>query len=412
MTWLDKTLGLIGLERREARLSENSAILAALFGGGGPTAAGVTIGPSSALQSPVTLAACRAIFETCAQLPLHMYERGADGSRERVTDHPAVSVLSGQWSPWCGNFEGRSAVGLDALLHGAAYGEVIAGGNKREIHRLDPAATSVDWSGSEPVVKTTANGVERRIPWDKVLRIATPGSAPGRPLCLIHLAKEAIALDIAMSHHQARIMSAGARPSGLLTMGQGKLSPERIKELRESFSQMYAGGSNAGRTAVLEDGWKFEPLQFSSVDLEFMAQRRFVILEVSRAFRVPPTLLADLERGTWNNTEQLATQFVTFGLLPWLQVWEEALTRVLIPVADRGRYFIEFQIADLLRADLVARFGALRQSVGGAWMTRNEARKIENLPPVEGGDELLLQAGQGASADEPPTDQPKPRAVA
>lgn len=410
MKWLDSALNLIGLERRDSRLAEWSPALAQLFGGV-QTSAGVAVSASTALHSPVTLAACRAIFETCAQIPAHLYERGADGSRKRVTDHPAARVLGGPWAPWSGNFEGRAALGLDALLHGAGYAEVISAGAKREIHRLDPAATTIDWSSGEPVARTRAKGTERRVPWERLLVINTPGSTPGRQLCLVNLAREAIALDISMSAHQGRMLSNGARPSGLLKVG-GKLSPERIKELRESWASMYAGGANSGKTAVLEDGWEFKELQFSSVDMEFMAQRKFVILEIARAFRVPPTLLADLERGTWNNTEQLATQFVTFGLLPWLQVWEEALSRVLIAPADRDRYFVEFQIADLLRADTVARFGALRQAVGGAWMTRNEARKIENLPPVEDGDELLLQAGQAPSTDQPPAVPAKPRAVA
>lgn len=402
---LDGFLKILGLERRDARLSTWSPELAAIFGAV-PTSAGVSVTPSIALQSPVTLAACRAIFETCAQIPAHLYERAPDGSRERVTDHPAASVLGGPWSPWCGNFEGRAALGLDALLHGAGYAEVISAGSRREIHRLDPAATTIDWSGDEPFAKTTAKGIVRTIPWERLLIINTPGSIPGRQLCLTNLAREAIALDIALSNHQGRILANGARPSGLLKIGDGKLSPDRIKELRESWASIYAGGANSGKTAVLEAGWSFEELQFSSVDLQFMEQRRFVILEIARAFRVPPTLLADLERGTWN-TEQLGTQFVTFGLLPWLQVWEEALSRVLIAPTERDRFFVEFQIADLLRADTVARFGALRQAVGGAWMTRNEARKVENLPPVDGGDELLLQAGQGGADDVPPPNPAK-----
>jgi HK97 family phage portal protein len=185
----------------------------------------------------------------------------------------------------------------------------------------------------------------------------------------------------------------GARPSGVLEYAKA-VTPEILKRLRDSFNSAHAGGANAGKTLILEDGMSFKQLEFSSVDLQFLELRRFAIQEIARAFKVPGTLIGDLERATWRNVEELARQFLQFTLLPWLEIWQAALTRVLLTPAERSRYFLEFIVDDLLRGDLAGRFAAYRNAVGGAWLTPNEARQLDDRPPVKGGDELIRQAGQ------------------
>jgi phage portal protein BeeE len=90
---------------------------------------------------------------------------------------------------------------------------------------------------------------------------------------------------------------------------------------------------------------------------------------------------------------------MTFSVLPWLDAWQSTLERVLLTPEERGSLFVEFKIDDLLRGDHAARFAAYRNAVGGSWLTPNEARALENRSPIEGGENLILQAGQGAPAD-------------
>jgi HK97 family phage portal protein len=388
---------LFGAEARS--LASPSRDLFALFGMS-PTVAGVSIGGETALRSPTTLAVCRVISESVGSLPIHLFRRGANGARERDSDHPAASILSGDWCPWAGGVETRTSMQLDALLHGAAYAQVVrVNGQPRELHRLDPTAVSRDFSGGEPRFKIREEGRERILDWRDVVYVPTPGSAPGRIINLTHCCREAIAVDIAMSDHQARLFKTGARPSGVLKYSK-MLGPEAAARLRESFSQAHSG-ENTGRTLVLEDGMEFEALQFSSVDLQFLELRRFAMQEIARAFKVPGTLIGDLDRATWRNVEELARQFLQFTLLPWLEVWQTALTRVLLTPEERKELFVEFIVDDLLRADLSARFTAYRNAVGGSWLTPNEARQLDNRAPVDGGDELIRQAGQAGAESVP-----------
>lgn len=367
--------------------------LLSLFGSR-PTAAGVNVTRQTALRSPTTLACVRAIAETIGGIPLHLYQRGPDGARERDGDHPAAQLLSNDWCPWAGAVETRTAMMFDALLHGAGYGLIVRVGDRpQEIHRLDPTGVQVDTTGVEPRFAVMHDGEHRYYRWQDILRIATPGSTYD---CLINLtdcAREAIALDIVMAQHQAKLFANGARPSGALKYKRA-LNADTVRRLRESFESAHSGGENSGRTLVLEDGMDFEPMQFSSTDAQFMELRRLATQEIARAFKVPGTLVGDLDRATWRNVEELMRQFVQTCLMPWAEVWQAALERALLTPDERQAYFIEAVFDDLLRGDLANRFTAYRQAAGGSWLTPNEIRALDNRPPVEGGDDLIRQAGQ------------------
>lgn len=395
---------LLGIELKSTPLTSSPELLA-LFGSV-PTAAGISVSAETALRSPTTLASCRAISESMGSLPFHLFRRGAGGARERDGTHPAAMILAGDWSPWAGGVETRTAMQLDALLHGAGYAMVIrVNGETREIHRLDPRSVTRDATGPEPRFKVRDNGVERVLDWRDVLYIPTPGTIGNRIVCLVTLCREAIGIDIAMMEHQGRLFSNGARPGGIFKYGK-TIGDDVLKRLKDSFDASHAGGANSGRTMILEDGMEFEALQFSSVDLQFIELRRFVIQEIARVFKVPGTLIGDLDRATWRNVEELMRQFVQTCLMPWSEIWQAALERVLLTPDERREYFIEAVFDDLLRGDLSARFTAYRQAAGGAWLTRNEIRRLDNRPPIEGGDELILQAGQGDAPAVP--NQPVP----
>ena len=201
--------------------------------------------------------------------------------------------------------------------------------------------------------------------------------------------KEAIGLTLAMEEHGARLFSSGARPGGVFKYGK-TLGPEALKRLRESFSASHAGSVNAGRTLILEDGMDFEPLQFTSVDLQFLEMRRHQVAEIARGFRIPLHLLQELERATHNNAESMGQQFLSLTLLPWLKCWEGAIRRALLTPEERQEYYAEFLTDDLARADLAARFDAYAKAVTNGLLSPNEVRAAENRAPYAGGDQFRL----------------------
>lgn len=398
---IDRIKRFLGLEMKST-LANPSPELLALFGAIQGTAAGKAVTASTALRSPTTLACVRAISETVGELPIHLFRRQADSARERDTSHPVASFLAVDPNPWTGFTALRTALQVDALVnkYGGFALVIRAGGRVREMHRLDPSAVTIecdDLTGEPRYRVRRKSGGDQIFTYRDVLHIATPGAAFDRPLCMVDLLAEAIALDLAMAEHQGRLFGSGARPSGILEYGKA-LSPDSLKRLKASFDAQHGGPGNSGKTLVLEDGMTWKQVQFNSVDLQFLELRRFAVEEIARGFKVPGTLIGDLNRATWRNVEELNRQYLTHTILPWLDIWQSALSRVLLSEQERADYFLEFITDDLLRGDITARFGALAQAVGAPWMTPNEARAVENRAPVEGGDELIRQAGQAGAA--------------
>lgn len=166
--------------------------------------------------------------------------------------------------------------------------------------------------------------------------------------------------------------------------------------------RQHKGDGAVGRTAILDDTMTWQAITRTMVENDFLQLRKHVAAEINRAFKIPEVLNGVTDRAVWRNVEELTTVFLEMTLTPWLDVWQAAYARCLLTPEEQGSHFIEFQVDALVRANLAARFNAYRQACGSSWMTPNEVRRLDNLPPHEGGDDLVLQAGQTPAAETPP----------
>lgn len=379
----------------------------ALVDAGSQTAAGIMVSPDRALKCIVAFAGVRVVSETIGSLPCHLYERAADGSKTRATKHPIYKLLNSRPNGWTGASEFVMALQMDALLHGRGLALANRSGDRVvELIQLPAASTvvEIDPDTQEPVYKTTLrNGTSRKYRWQDVLHLpALGGLAP------IKQASEAIGLALAMETHAANLFGRGARPSGVLKSAK-KIADDVGARLKASWKGAHGGG-NSGGTAILEDGIEFQPLTFSSTDAQFAELRAFQVAEIARALRVPPVLLMDYGRATWGNASEMSQSFLTFCILPWLKLWQGAISR-LLSTEEQEKFFAEFMVDDLVRADISARFTAYGQAVQSRILLPNEIRAMENRAPIAGGDEFPPVA---ASIPNDPAQQqrPKPRAVA
>lgn len=349
--------------------------------------AGIAVTPTTALRSPTVLAGVRLLSETIGQLPLFLFERDGD-NKARATEHAAYSLVHDWANPWTPAFEFRRSLTADAILKGGGFAQVIrTGGRLRELHRLSPDAVAVeiDELTSEPSYQVSLkDGGTRTLTWRDILHVPGIGGCDEK-IGLPSLLKEAIGVDLAMAEHQGKLFGNGARPSGVLQV-KGRLGPEPLKRLKESWNSAHGGGANSGGTALLEEGTEFVPLTFSSTDAQFLELRKFAVEDVARGFGIPLTLVGSLERATWRNAEEMVRQFLQFALLPWLMSWQGALARALLTDDERESHFFEFSVDALVKADLAARMEAYAKAIAARILNPNEARARENLPAYEGGD--------------------------
>jgi HK97 family phage portal protein len=372
-----------------------------------PSVTGVSVNPRSALTCTAVACAVRTIAEPCGSLPLHVYKRGADGARDRDPQHPAYRVLHANANPWTGAGDFRTQLTTDALLHGNGFAFVNrVDGRVRELVRLQPGAVTakVDDTTGEPIYELRGNTGTRRLDRRDVLHIRCSLSHDGlNGESPVHLAREAIGLALVMEQHASQLFGNGARPAGTIENDKVKLGPNAVENIRKVLTAQNEGARNSGRTMILPEGWKFNPLTFNSTDAQFLELRKYAVDEIARAFRVPPHLLFEMGRATWGNSEELGAAFLTYSLMFWLKSWEGAINRVLFTEEERETHFAEFLVDDLLRADFTKRSDGISKMISARVLNPNEARKIAfNLSPYDGGDEFVnpnttaAPAGAGA----------------
>jgi len=208
----------------------------------------------------------------------------------------------------------------------------------------------------------------------------------------IAMAKNAVGLAIATEEYGAKFFANGAAPGGVLEHPGTIKDPQKVKE---SWNAAYQGSANSHRVAVLEEGMKYQPIGISPEQAQFLETRKFQINEIARIFRVPPHMLADLEKSSFSNIEQQSLEFVKYTLDPWVVRWEQSMCRALLSDSEKPTVFIKFNVDGLLRGDYESRMSGYATARQNGWMSANDIRELENLDriPAELGGDLYLING-------------------
>ncbi|HCY2480103.1 TPA: phage portal protein [Escherichia coli] len=234
----------------------------------------------------------------------------------------------------------------------------------------------LDWSRVEPLVADDGE-VFYRITPDRNCGITEAVTVPAREVihdrfnCFFHPLiglppVYAAGLAATQGHHiqenSTSFFRNGGRPSGVIEI-PGSITEENAKKLKSNWDSGYTG-ENAGKTAILSNGAKYNPTTFSPVDAQTVEQLKMTAEIVCSVFRVPAYKIGVGQPPSSDNVEALETG-------------ENEST--------------EFDVTTLLRMDSERRMKTLGDAVKNTLLTPNEARKRENLPPLAGGDALYLQ---------------------
>jgi HK97 family phage portal protein len=165
-------------------------------------------------------------------------------------------------------------------------------------------------------------------------------------------------------------------PSGILKT-EDVIDGNEVSILKELWNGT-AGGKNG--VAVLGHGYDYVPVFLKPEDLQFLQIQQFNITQIARLFGVPSSLMLAENGGTtmtYANVSQEWLGFVRFSLMQYLIIIEDAMTDFL-PNGQRAKFNVEA----ILRADTTTRYAAHQQAIAAGWMTKNEVRAIEDLPPL------------------------------
>jgi HK97 family phage portal protein len=224
-----------------------------------------------------------------------------------------------------------------------------------------------------------------------VLHVRGPSRDGMIGLSPVTLARGALSLAIQQADTASGLMANSLRPSGIVSYPE-KVSPENRETIRSSMNDRFAGPDNAGRFMIMDGGAKFERIAFTPEDAEFLASRKLANEDAARIFGVPPTCVGITDRATYSNTEQEGRALVQNALGPLAARIEASIMRCCFTEAGRRTYYAEHDLSGLLRGDVEARFKAYRLGREIGLFSANDIARLENMPPVEGGDARYVPA--------------------
>jgi len=369
------------------------------FGGSN---SGKMVNERTAMQTTAVYACVRLLAESIAGLPVHLYQYNGDGGQERVINHPLYAILHDAPNPEMTSFIFRETLMGHLLVYGNAYAQIIRDGRGKVLglYPLLPNRMKVSRApNGEIVYAYDRDSEESRVDPERgtvVLRYDEVLHIPGLSFdgligySPIAVAKNAIGMAIATEEYGASFFANGAMPGGVLEHPGVVKDPGKV---RESWNAAYKGSGNAHRIAVLEDGMKYNQIAIPPEQAQFLQTRRFQLNEIARLFHVPPHMIGDLEKSSFNNIEHQSLEFVKYSLNPWVIRWEQAMMQSLLLPSEKSKYFIKLNVDGLLRGDYGRRMAGYATARQNGWLSANDIRGLENLnriPAEEGGDLYLV----------------------
>lgn len=382
-----------GISGRRAKLTEPDARREAEAAQHGPP-----VSPEGALRISAVWSCVRLLSETVGTLPLGVYMKDRAGKRQIASDHGLYGLLHD--SP---NADQTAAEWTEALVAylatwGNFYAEKVRFGGNVVALPIMPAPNVTVRRGptGRRIYRLTLNGVVRDLDEDDVFHVRGFGFGGDAGLSPIGYARRTLGVALAADDAASSAVRNGIRPAGFLSEpATGKSTAEQRQQLRETVLEPITGPAGAGRAAVIPAGYTWhDAAGLPPEDLQLLETRGFHIEELCRWFRVPPPMIGHMDKqSSWpTSLEQQTLIFLTYALRPYLVRIEQAVRKQLCTPADRALgVYAEFALEGLMRADSAGRAALYASAAQNGWMTRNEIRALENLPPVEGGDVITVQ---------------------
>lgn len=367
----------------------------------GPSTSGKNVNEFTAMQTTAVYACVRILSETLAALPLQLY-RYTPGGKERVYDHPLYHLLHDEPNPEMTSFIFRETLMSHLLIWGNAYAQIIRDrlGRVQGLYPLRPDKMTVcrDESGQiyyiytktsdeNPAIKPYGQVPLRK---DEVLHIPGLGFDGLVGYSPIAMARNAVGMTMACEEYGASFFANGASPSGVLEHPGVLKNPAKV---RDSWNAVYQGSANAHKVAVLEEGMKYQQIGIPPEEAQFLETRKFQLNEIARLYRIPPHMIGDLEKSSFNNIEQQSMEFVKYTLDPWVIRWEQAMQKALFLPEEKKQYFLKFNVNGLMRGDYESRMTGYSIGRQNGWLSANDIREMEDMNPVpdeEGGNLYLV----------------------
>ena len=342
----------------------------------GPLAPQASVTTETAMRLSAVWACIRLLAGVGSTLPLDTYRTvngvSSEVRRPVLFDQPSPGVALPTWlyQVWSSLLTDGNAYGLATSFAGNSY--------PSSVELLDPSLVSWRPDADAGWVALVDGRPVDRWPNGPLWHVPL-FTMPGAPFGLspVQNARQSIAAGIAAESFGSQFFTAGGTPNAIL-YSETELSAEQAPGIKSAFTQATAMNREP---AVMGAGLRYERIQVSPEEAQFLDTQRFTVEQIARIYGVFPEMIGGATSGsnvTYANREQRAADWLTFGLLPYLIPIEEALSS-LVPRPQR----VKFNTDALLRSDTKTRYEAHAIGLASGFLTVDEVRLLEDLEPLD-----------------------------
>jgi HK97 family phage portal protein len=339
---------------------------------------------STVLGIPAAWRAVDLLQTVIATMPLHAY-RGD----QRLERDPKILEQPNSLET---RFETVGSIVYSLAMRGNAY--LLLGGydsleRPTELEVVHPDLVSIDTSSGELLYRVGDSEPLTRSELLHLRYLKIPGSPYG--VGPVEACRLGLSNVIALETYGRQSFTDNGVPSAVINV-EGDLSPEEATEMKGRWM----ASASTREPRILPSDMKVTPLAFTPQDSQFLESKKLGITEIANIFGVPATRLGgDGSSMTYRNAEQDDFQFLKYTIQPWLIRIEQPLS-TLLPHGQRAK----FNPDTLLRASTQVRYKTHQTALDAGFMTPNEVRSLEQLPPIAGGDQLGQQPTNPARINE------------
>lgn len=345
--------------------------------------------PATADTLPPVMRALQLIGGDLGRLPLRIQENVA-GTWENV-DHPAADLLA-RPNEYQSAFEWRRNMARDLLLNGNAASVIRRnrGGDVIDLVPLMPGSFQLIYTSDQDVHYT--HGELGRLEPEDVLHFRLAGATPLWGDSPVVRSRATVDLMAEQERAGREHFRTGGIGKVALSMGDTPLGEDAVRRLQQAFADMHAKAGALGAPIVMQGGMTATTLGSTLSQSEWIAARNYSVRQVSMIYGVPPQLLFCDDDGNLENTYTQLRAYVDGCLAHYCELFAQELGRKLLP----DHYRVTFDLRHLLRGSLDQVVAAARQAIDAGVMTQNEARELLQLPPIDGGDVLVMSKNYSA----------------
>lgn len=336
------------------------------------------------------------ISDAIAQLPLETYLVDSEGFKKPHKEHPLYSLMNEEPSEYMTRFTFFKTLVVSTLLlgNGYAYIERDSRGDVLQLIYQPESSVSIVWVtdiNGIPRMRYRVTGFKELVEPKNMIHILNFSYDGIIGVSTLTHARQSLGIAADSEAHAAGFFKGGASAAGVLTI-EGRVNKEQKEQNYQEWSARTDPRTGAPNgIVILEGNMKYQPISISPKDSQLLESRQFNVVDICRFFSVSPVKAFDLSKSSYSTVEATQLAFLTDTVAPMLVKIELELQRKLFKPSERRKLKIEFNTSALLRADKAAQAAYWKDlfNIGGA--TPNEARRENNLPRIEGGDEAFVQ---------------------